>query len=64
MFRQKETQLPTHEPLEGNDKRGILTEATNCCDIVCGKCNKRGVEWLILLLVVQDFGFTAKKTFT
>lgn len=37
-------------------------EAANCCDVVRGKCNKGGVEWLVLLLVVQDFGFTATKT--
>ena len=54
-----------HEPLKGNGKSAILTEATNCCDIVCGKRNKGGVEGLVLLLVLQDFGFAATKpTFT
>lgn len=64
LFRREDTQFPTREPLRGNGKSGILTEAADCCDVVRGKCNEGGVEWLVLLLVVQDFGFTATKTNT
>ena len=50
-----------HKPSPGN-RAGILTEATDRGDVVCGQCNKGWVEWLILLLVVQDFWLTARKT--
>lgn len=53
-----DTATPIPKPAEGSE---ILTEAANCCNVMCGKCNERGVEGLVLLLVVQDFGFTAKK---
>ena len=52
---------PIPKPSARSNKSRILTEAADCCNIVCGKCNKRGVEGLVLLLMVQDFGFTAKK---
>ena len=41
---------------------GTLTEAADRGDVVRGKCNEGWVERLVLLLMVQDFRFAAKKT--
>ena len=60
LFRHPTKRRHSHppKPTKGSE---ILTEAANCCNVMCGKGNKRGVEGPVLLLVVQDFRFTAKK---
>lgn len=54
---------PTHiTKASAGNRAGILTEATDRGDVVCGQCDKGRVEWLILLLVVQDLWLTERKT--